>query len=154
MLPGARAQALWSGTPWMSICTEPSSCPASPLSLAERLHGPEPGSEVVLGGNAVIVAGRLEQLDLGDHFEFLGPEGRTGLRWLWWGGWVWPAWGGQSWESWVPRAPPQKVLDSALLSQPPGGEVPPSFCIQCHYIHIMEGGEQSVPHSWVSGPCP
>lgn len=56
----------------------PSSHPGSPLSLAEPLHGLEPGPELLLGRDAVIVAGRLEQLDLGDDFEFLAPEGRTG----------------------------------------------------------------------------
>lgn len=56
----------------------PCPAPVSPLSLAEPLHGPEPGPKVLLGLEAVIIAGRLEQLDLGDHFEFLGPEGRAG----------------------------------------------------------------------------
>lgn len=53
--------------------------PDSPLRLAEPLQGPEPGPEVLFGCDAVIVAGRLEQLDLGDHFEFLGARGKDGM---------------------------------------------------------------------------
>lgn len=50
---------------------------ASPLSLTEPFHGSEPGSKVLLRSNAVIVAGGLQQLDLGDHFELLS-QGRQG----------------------------------------------------------------------------
>lgn len=46
----------------------------SPLSLTESVHGSEPGSKLLLRSNAVIVAGRLQQLDLGNDFELLDQQ--------------------------------------------------------------------------------
>lgn len=54
---------------------------------------------MLLGCDAIIVAGRLEQLDLGDHFEFLGPRGKDGTVMGWMRCWVWP--GGLPGRWWV-----------------------------------------------------
>lgn len=50
------------------------SCPASPLILAEGLHGLEPGPKSLLSLNVVKMDCLLEQEDLLGDFEFLGER--------------------------------------------------------------------------------
>lgn len=119
--------------------------PDSPLSLAESLHGPEPGPEVLFRCDAVIVAGRLEQLDLGDHFEFLGARGKDGMLTA---GACWGAGPGTASGSPLPtlslkpgsNSPPETILDSTSCTTLLREKLPHRFCIQLSSKMQQEGG--------------
>lgn len=49
----------------------------APFLLAERGLAFEPAQEERLGGQTVAVAGRLEQLDLGNHLKLLRKEKKS-----------------------------------------------------------------------------
>lgn len=51
-----------------------------PFCLAEFLHGGEPLSEVAFLGEAVVVGGQLEQLDLSDYLKLLQEQKENQMR--------------------------------------------------------------------------
>lgn len=56
------------------MCSDASAKALAPFLLAERGLVLEPAQEERLGGQTVAVAGRLQQLDLGDHLKLLRKE--------------------------------------------------------------------------------
>lgn len=69
-----RARAPWSWPSERVRLALTNSCPASPLILAEGLHGLEPGPKSLLSLNVVKMDCLLEQEDLLGDFEFLGER--------------------------------------------------------------------------------